>query len=264
MSKCLFCTNQADSLEHALPQWLHRRVAPKTDGRFPVQVGRYVDGQGYLDQRKHVSLRFEARVVCVACNTGWMSKMESEVERILRPLTDKLFPVLAHVHLEQLREHATILARWLTKTALTTSYALPGKPHPPQSLMEDIANGLSPRGIWMDVAKAKVSGLGAALTKTFPTINGKKFVGVQTHNTGACFQFCIQVNQLLLRVGMTPGTEVGYIATNGLIPFRLFPDADTQVPEHFEFQDVQHFVHSIVLKTFAGCAGEVPTPPDLH
>ena len=259
MSKCLFCGNRADSLEHAIPQWLHRRIAPETDGKFLVHVGRYVDGQGYLDERKHVSLRFEARIVCVACNTGWMSKMESEVDQILRPLTERQFPILAHTHLEELRQHASILARWMTKTALTTSYALPGKLHLPQSLIEEIALGQSPGGVWMDVARARVTGIAAALTKTFPIINGNKFVGVQTHNKGACFQFCIQVNQLLLRVGVTPGAEVGYVAFGGLNPFRLFPRADTRVPEHFEFNDVNHFIHSIVLRTWAGCAGEVPS-----
>lgn len=111
----------------------------------------------------------------------------------------------------------------------------------------------------MDVAKAKASGIGAALTKTFPTVNGNVFTGPQTHTGGACFQFCIQVNQLLLRVGMSPRAEVGYIAFDGLNPFRLFPDADPQVPENLEFQDVNHFLHSIVLRTWGGCPGEVPS-----
>ncbi len=119
----------------------------------------------------------------------------------------------------------------------------------------------------MDVAKAKVPGIAAALTKMLPTINGNKFVGPQTHQAGVCFQFCIQINHLLLRVGMSPGAEVGYIAPGGLIPFRLFPEADAQVPENIEFQqvpeniefqDLNHFLHSVVLRTWAGCAGEVP------
>ena len=184
--------------------------------------------------------------------------METEAERILRPLTEKKFPVLAHTHLEQLRGHAGVLARWMTKTAVATSYALPGKLHLPQSLVEEIAQGRAPRGIWMDVAKAKVSGIAAALTKIFPTISGNKFVGVRTHNMGGCFQFCIQINQLLLRVGMTPGAEVGYVAPGGLNPFRLFPDADPKVPEHCEFKDMNHFLHSVVLRTWEGCPGEVP------
>ncbi|MDA1274570.1 MAG: hypothetical protein O2960_11045 [Verrucomicrobia bacterium] len=260
MRKCLFCPNTADSHEHVLPQWLHRCISSETDGKFPVQVGRYVDGQGYLDERKFVSLNFKARIVCVGCNNGWMSKMESEVEQILKALTGKQFPVLAHTHLEQLREHAQSLAQWMSKTALTTSYALPGKLRLAGRLAEKIGQGRPPHGVWMDVAKAKNSGIAAALTKMFPTINGNRYVGVQTHQTGECFQFCIQINQLLLRVGMSPGAEVGYVAHGGLNPFRLFPEADSQVPENIEFKDVNHFLHSIVLRTWAGCAGEVPSP----
>jgi hypothetical protein len=218
-----------------------------------------VDGQGYLDERKFVSLNFKARIVCVGCNNGWMSKMESEVEQILKPLTGKQFPVLARTHLEQLRGHEQSLARWMAKTALTTSYALPGKLRLASQLADEIALGRPPHGVWVDAAKAKVSGIAVALTKMFPTINGNRFVGPQTHQAGFCFQFCIQINHLLLRVGMSPGAEVGYIAPNGIIPFRLFPDADSKVPENIEFQDVNHFLHAVVLRTWDGCAGEVPT-----
>jgi hypothetical protein len=258
MRKCLFCANTADSREHVLPQWLHRCISAETEGKFPVQVGRYVDGQGYLDERKFVSLNFKAKIVCTGCNIGWMSKMESEVDQILKPLTGKQFPVLAHDQLEQLRGHAQLLARWMSKTALTTSYALPGNQRLALQLAAEIAKGRPPHGVWVDVAKAKVSGIAAALTKMFPTINGNRFVGPQTHQAGVCFQFCIQINQLLLRVGMSPGAEVGYIAHGGLNPFRLFPDTDPQVPENIEFQDVNHFLHAVVLRTWAGCAGEVP------
>lgn len=258
MKKCLFCPNPADSLEHVVPQWIHRCISPQTEGAFPVVVGRYVDGKGYCDKREQISLAFKARIVCEQCNTGWMRELESEVARIVKPLAVTPFPILSHCHFEQLRADAPVIALWLTKTALTTSFALPGKQRLPETVATEIGRKQVPHGVWIDVAKAKVSGIGAALTKTFPTINGNVFTGPQTHTTGACFQFCIQVNQLLLRVGMSPGAEVGYVAYGGLNPFRLFPDADPQVPENIEFQDVNHFLHSIVLRTWAGCAGEVP------
>jgi len=98
-----------------------------------------VDGQEYLDERKFISLSFKARIVCVGCNNGWMSRIESEVEEILRPLTRKQFPILAHTHLEQLRGHGQSLARWMAKTALTTSCALPGKQRLPSQLADEIA-----------------------------------------------------------------------------------------------------------------------------
>jgi len=258
MKKCLFCPNPANSLEHVLPQWLFRCIAPQSQGTFPVQVGRYVEGKGYQDRRNHISLSFKARIVCTRCNTGWMRQLESNVAHIFQPLAAEQFPVFAHDYFNKLKDYAPTIAFWLSKTALTTSFALPGRQCLAESLAPQIAQKQAPRGVWIDVAKAKVAGIGAALTKMFPTINGNVFTGVQTHTAGECFQFCLQINHLLLRVGMSSGAEVGYVAPEGLMAFRLFPDADPQVPERCEFQDINHFLHSIVLRTWAGCPGEVP------
>jgi len=104
----------------------------------------------------------------------------------LKPLVVTPFPVLSHCYFDQLRTDAPVVALWLTKTALTTSFALPGRQRLPETVAEEIARKQAPRGVWIDVAKAKVSGIGAALTKTFPTINGNTFTGPQTHNAGAC------------------------------------------------------------------------------
>ena len=106
MKKCLFCSNPADSLEHVLPQWLFRCIAPESRGTFPVQVGRYIEGQGYQDRRNHISLSFKARIVCTECNTGWMRQLESNVVHIFQPLAAENFPVLAHDHFDELRNYA--------------------------------------------------------------------------------------------------------------------------------------------------------------
>lgn len=190
-----------------------------------------------------------------------MAAMEAEVDRILRPLTGKELAGDFETQLNLLRPYAATLARWMAKTALTTSYALPGKMHLSNKLAEETKQGHAPRGIWMDVAKARVSGIAVALTNKFPTFNGKKYVGVQTHNTDACFQFCIQVNHLLLRVAMTPAAQVGYRSLGGLIPFRLFPATAKPLSANCEYEHVNDFLHSVVLNTWAGCPGEVPAVP---
>jgi hypothetical protein len=263
MRKCLFCQNPADSREHVLPKWLHRCISSETGGKFPVQVGRFVEGQGNLDEKRFVSLNFQAKIVCETCNNGWMAAMEAEVDRILRPLTGKELAGDFAIQVSLLRPYAVILARWMAKTALTTSYALPGKMHLSNMLAEETKQGRAPQGTWADVAQARVSGIAVALTNKFPTYNGKKYVGVQTHNTQACFQFCLQVNHLLLRIAMTPAAQVGYRSPGGLIPFRLFPATTKQLPVNFEYEHVNDFLHSVVLNTWAGCPGEVPTgqPP---
>jgi hypothetical protein len=263
MRKCLFCQNPADSREHVLPQWLHRCVSAETGGKFPVQVGRYVEGQGNLDEKKFVSLNFQAKIVCTICNNGWMAAMESEVDRILKPLTGRTLAGDFEAQLDLLRPHAATLVRWMAKTALTTSYALPGKMHVSKKLAEEIRQGLPPRGVWMDVAKASICGIAVALTNKFPTFNGKKFLGMQTHNTDVCFQFCIQVNHLLLRVALTPAAEVGYHSPAGLAPFRLFPETAKKMPANLKYEHLNNFLHSVVLNTWEGCQGEVPIYSNL-
>jgi hypothetical protein len=259
MKKCLFCSNPADSLEHVLPQWLHKCIYPETGGKFSVQVGRFLEGEGNRDQRKHDSLNFKARIVCVACNTGWMSQLESKVQPILKPLTGDPFPILGQSFFDQLRSDASLIALWLSKTALTTSFALPGRERLPETFAKEITRGLPPRGVWIDFAKARIPAFGAALTKTFPVINGNVFTGIKKDKGGGCFQFCLQVNYLLMRVGMSPEAEVENAAPGNLTAFRLYPEADPQVPERFEFNELNHFVHSIILRTWAGCKGEIPS-----
>jgi hypothetical protein len=259
MKKCLFCSNPADSLEHVLPQWLFRCIAPRTTGAFPVNVGRYVEGQGYLDNRRFISLSLKARIVCENCNGGWMSKLESKVGQALKPLVADEFPILGHTFFEELKKHGPLMALWVSKTALTTSFALPGRKRPPKSFAESIAQQTPPPGVWVDVAKAKVPAIGAAFTQMFGIINGNAFVNAGTRPEGNCFQFCLQVNQLLLRFGLTPGAHVGYRIPPDPVPVRIYPN-QKPVPENFEFDDLNHFCHSVLLRTWAGCKGDIPIP----
>jgi hypothetical protein len=259
MNKCLFCSNKADSLEHVLPQWLFRCVSPATTGKFTVRVGRYVRGEGYLDDRKHLSLSFKARIVCRSCNGGWMSKLESKISYLLKPLLAEEFPTLGHIFLENLKQDAQPLALWLSKTALTTSLALPGNKRLPSSFADEVALLQPPAGVWVDIAKARATGIGAAFTKMFATFNGNDFVPSSTHSGGGSFQFCLQINRLLMRVGMSPGARVGYRTKGHLIPFRLYPSSHV-VPDDFEFQDLSHFCHCVFLRTWNSCQGEVPPP----
>lgn len=186
--------------------------------------------------------------------------MESKVDQILSPLTEKAFPKLVHSHLEQLRAHGPLLAHWMTKTAITVAHFLPRKRQlAPQlsRIAADIAKGGVSKGIWLDVAKARVSGIGAALCDVFEIQieNAKPECRIAPYLQ---FQFCLQINQLLLRVGLTPGAFVGNKSPNGELPFRLFPKPDPEVPENVEYGDLNCLIHSVQLRTWPGCEGEVP------
>jgi hypothetical protein len=256
--KCIFCMKRADSLEHVLPQWLYRCIAPETKGRLPIFVGHFKEGESPL-RRNMVSLRLKARITCEECNTGWMARLEGEVKRILEPLTTSDFPVLAHSYFDLLRKHAETLGLWMAKTAVTTSFAVPGKQRLPDTMAEHIGREKCvPSGIFLDVAKSNTTGVAAGLSKTFPTINGSQFSGIQSEANGGCFQFCIQINHLLLRIAATPNAKVNYRVRTGVEPFRILPHAHLVVPENFGFQNFKEFFESIILTTWKDCPGEVP------
>ena len=241
-----------------MPQWLHRSFSPHSDGAFPVRVGRFVEGHGYCDERKLISLSFQARIVCKACNGGWMADLETEVLPVLGPLIQKEQPDGLRADLKSLRQHGPLLALWLAKTALTTSYALPGRLRLPDWFAGDISQKRIPPGLWVDVATSQSADVGTALSKGFPTFNGDTFAGFTMHTSGRCFQFCIQAGHLLLRIGMADAALVGYVAPNGLAPWRLFPDMEAELPVCGHYPDLKSFFQLIVLRTWAGCAGEVP------
>lgn len=263
MKRCLFCPNPANSLEHVIPTWVHCIVSPLSDGAFPVQVGRYFENDGYRDRREQISLAFKSRVVCHDCNTGWMCKLENEMKGTLSQLVTTPFPPLKSIDYKRFCACAPRIALWLAKTALTTSTALPGKERLPISLTNTL-DQKPPSHAWVDLAVSSQPGVGAALTKTFLTMNGNEPIAPRTHTASGCFQFCIQVNHLLLRIGITPNAMVDYIPPASSVPLRLFPrpfpESHVTIPANIEYENLNHFLHGVRLRTWAGCPGEVPVP----
>ena len=134
-----------------------------------------------------------------------VEKTESEIYQILKPLTGKQFPVLADIYFDELRRHSHVIARWLTKTALTTSMALPAKQRLSASFADEIMRGNAPAEVWIDVADAELPCV-TAITKTFPIINGNIPIGVRDCGD-MCFRFCLQINHLLLRVELVTASR---------------------------------------------------------
>jgi len=96
------------SREHVLPQWLHKHVqiaGQNLDHRL-------VDEAGMRPLRSHGLNSFVVKAVCAACNTSWMSALETESKPILLPLLEGKSLV------EDLSdEEAYTIARWTFKTA---------------------------------------------------------------------------------------------------------------------------------------------------
>src|SRR5260370_9528348 len=74
--QCLFCTNNANSKEHAWPNWLLRMRKDKNWG--PIR--RTVEG---LPVKITASAEVKIKAVCQPCNNGWMSGLETENKSLI-------------------------------------------------------------------------------------------------------------------------------------------------------------------------------------
>jgi hypothetical protein len=275
MDGCIFCGSTDLNEEHVIPQWVYRCISPKNGGRIMLQSGRFAEGEGYTDLEDRRSLDIKAKIVCVKCNGVWMSKMENKVKRLLEPLTGETFPRLEGEYLKALVPKNMILARWMLKTAITTAHVLP-KVHPIRVLMMKFAEAVKcaqvPKGIWVEAAKSGDCYVGASLTDRFFIRNGSSPLAPMKNYSGLSFQFCLQINHLLLRVALTPEAKAGYPIVKTppsaflehpdysykRIPFRLYPTPHPEPAENLSFLHLKDFATSVFLETWSGCEGEVP------
>jgi len=102
--QCLFCSNNANSKEHAWPNWILRMRKDKNWG--PIR--RTVEG---LPVKITASAEVKIKAVCQPCNNGWMSGLETENKSLIGGLLNDLSLPLD-------TSQQTSLARWTLKTAM--------------------------------------------------------------------------------------------------------------------------------------------------
>ena len=107
---CIFCGADADSREHIFPNWVNEViVADGADARqFLILGGELVQERGYT--AKNVASQ-TARIVCTACNHGWMSSLEHEIKPVIGPMI-----VNRKVRLDPGQQ--LLIARWAIKTSM--------------------------------------------------------------------------------------------------------------------------------------------------
>jgi hypothetical protein len=108
---CIFCGSTGKrSREHVFPRWLRELFPEAADGDY---VRRNVT---WNSDRRHErpgrAFDIVVRDVCVACNTGWMHRLETEAQPVLTPMLKDEPRVLTATE-----QH--IAATWATKTMLT-------------------------------------------------------------------------------------------------------------------------------------------------
>ncbi len=84
---CIFCGAAADSKEHILPKWIHRRLRPIENAKAPY-IFEHPDGTEELVVPVASSpiTTFTSSSVCKSCNNKWMGTIVNHA----KPLTERL------------------------------------------------------------------------------------------------------------------------------------------------------------------------------
>jgi len=102
METCIFCDNPANSKEDLFPRWILKRV--KTGVPLYRQLG---DAPPELTEDQEVRIP----CVCQSCNNGWMSKMETTVQKFAGPMIEDFYLPLD-------RQYQQNLSEWAVKFAM--------------------------------------------------------------------------------------------------------------------------------------------------
>lgn len=121
---CVFCGTGNLTREHVFPDWMSKMFVTKN-----LTATTTIEKQGQPDKVYTSGLfRHKAKVVCSACNNGWMSKLETDAKPLLSAM---LFDLRHSTHLGA--EEQNILALWAQKTVMIltlsteTDYKIPSQ-----------------------------------------------------------------------------------------------------------------------------------------
>jgi len=140
--KCMFCEKGALSKEHFWPEWASAMLPRYTDNRrveelFTITEKTRLAELPEVNSRQGHTWTKKLRVVCRACNNGWMSVLETAAKPILMPLISTKPHILTE-------EAMRILAQWIALKVMVGE-----RNHPEESVtpLEDRAKFRSTREI---------------------------------------------------------------------------------------------------------------------
>lgn len=122
VAPCIFCSAHAKkSKEHIWPDWMAEYFA-RADGQSHnrnTYTSRWHEQlcQKEMQRPGHLST-VKLRVVCESCNNGWMSRLESETKRLLKPMMEE-----EEIELNGTQQRT--LALWAAVKAIVGEYAEP-------------------------------------------------------------------------------------------------------------------------------------------
>jgi hypothetical protein len=106
MRKCIFCLGKANSREDAWPVWLVESLVPKRPSPT-IEATLGPNFQPITWGGRYVKVRY----LCKDCNTGWMSRLESDTKPFLEPLIHDSASTLDF-------PQQCLLSFWIAKTAM--------------------------------------------------------------------------------------------------------------------------------------------------
>ncbi len=109
LDRCVFCDGTETTEEHLIADWAHRAFARKRKPDSSLR-GAFV-GPDQLRVAPGDSMH-TAKVVCRACNNGWLSQTDNAAARVMRPL------IRGEREVDLDRTGQDAVAAWLYKSAL--------------------------------------------------------------------------------------------------------------------------------------------------
>ena len=117
--QCIFCSNPANSKEHFWSEWMHPLLPELPDPRHGRRVTNFHPSEGRreegIDGRSGGLETIKIRVVCDACNSTWMNRLESEVRPLITPIIEGS-PVALDF------EQMAVIARWITLKCIVAEH----------------------------------------------------------------------------------------------------------------------------------------------
>jgi hypothetical protein len=119
---CLFCGATGGlTKEHLWPEWLRRALPDLGPGVHTIGVAGYPHT---FERRRRPAFTVARKIVCAACNNGWMAALEQRAQPLLTPM------VRGERSITLSPDDQATVALWFVKTAMTTQWASAKHRHP--------------------------------------------------------------------------------------------------------------------------------------
>ncbi len=107
---CIFCGSRGLTDEDAIPKWIGRMFSAEGTRRAKTASGQWLT-------RQNIGTKLVVRrVVCGACNSGWMSKLQTHA----KPLLEKMI-VGSRIGIGPHEQR--VIAAWATMTAMVVDFS---------------------------------------------------------------------------------------------------------------------------------------------